>query len=78
MFKYSTGLPDLNPIENLWGILVFNIFRKVPIRDAWKEVTADQIKSLVDRMEKRSFDVLKKVGSYVLINKFLVFWYIFI
>ena len=50
---------------------------KVSIRDAWKKVTAKHWKSLADSMEHRIFDVIK-ISAWIVINKFLVFFYIFI
>ncbi len=68
--------PDLNPIENLWGILVRLVYpngrqyNTVPelkraILDAWSQIESSILKKLVESMHKRLIEVLKKNGQKV-------------
>jgi transposase len=68
--------PDLDPIENLWGILVRLVYpngRKyntVPelkraLLDAWYQIESSVLKKLVESMHKRLIEVLKKNGRKV-------------
>lgn len=64
---------DLNPIENLWGILVRDVYKngrqfqkceelKDAIRQAWKNIRPAQIQTLVNSMPNRIFDVILHNG----------------
>jgi transposase len=66
--------PDLNPIENLWGILVQKIYvggkqykdeeaLKVAILKAWDEIDQSTLNALINSMEKRLDECIKLKGA---------------
>ena len=66
--------PDLNPIENLWGILSRKVYEngkqfeytldlKTLIREAWNVISIETIQNLVTSMSSRIFEVIKNSGS---------------
>ncbi|CAI2350277.1 unnamed protein product [Caenorhabditis sp. 36 PRJEB53466] len=66
--------PDLNPVENVWGLLVRRVYRHgkqyasvQDLKDAllieWNLVTAAELKNLVSSMPKRLFQVIQKNGG---------------
>jgi len=68
--------PDLNPIENLWGILVRKVYRnnrqfetvaelKTAIEAAWMEVEPETIKNLISSMPNRIFQLISKHGNQI-------------
>lgn len=65
--------PDLNPIENLWGILVRRVYEngkqftnkkdlKVAIVREWSNIDISDLHNLVDSMPDRIFDVIRTGG----------------
>lgn len=67
--------PDLNPIENLWGILASKVYAnntqyntvtelKIAIKDAWAEIEATCLNSLIGSMFNRVFEVTKNRGGH--------------
>lgn len=66
--------PDLNPIENVWGILVRMVYTehrqfesvaslKIAIIDAWSRLSTEVLANLVNSMPDRVFEVIQKNGS---------------
>ena len=66
--------PDLNPIENLWGILARKVYvegkqfrtkkqLKTTIMNSWEEINIEQLRALVESMPKRIFEVIKLNGA---------------
>lgn len=66
--------PDLNPIENLWGILARRVYANgrrystvnelyVAVCHAWREIPQTIIDNLINSMEKRIFEVIKLGGK---------------
>jgi transposase len=65
--------PDLNPIENLWGILVRRVYQngtqfankdeleKAIVRE-WKNIELTELQNLVESMSDRIFDVIHSGG----------------
>ena len=62
--------PDLNPIENLWGLIVAKVYErgwqylsiselKNTILDAWRKIPLIQLQKLVNSMSSRIFEVIK-------------------
>lgn len=67
--------PDLNPIENLWGILARKVYANgrqfsnqkelvKAIQDCWNEISLNELKSLTENMSDRIFDLINCNGSY--------------
>ena len=66
--------PDLNPIENLWGILAREVYKdgvqfqdkeslKAAIVKAWTNIDQQLIVKLYDTMDKRMEDVVLAKGK---------------
>ena len=64
--------PDLNPIENLWGILVRDVYEdcrqfsstlelKKAIVEAWNRITLETLSRLIGSMPNRMIETLKCV-----------------
>lgn len=62
--------PDLNPIENLWGIMSTRVYAngrqfgtveelKNCIREVWKNFTVTELQNLILSMPNRIFEVIK-------------------
>jgi transposase len=76
VIEWASKSPDLNPIENLWRILVCFVysngrqFNSIPELRAkfvrsWDSITELQLKSLADSMNKRIIEVLKKNSKFI-------------
>lgn len=68
--------PDLNPIENIWGIMVRRMYAnnrqyrtiaelKNGILEAWNTLDAELINRTVESMTNRIFDVIQKKGRSI-------------
>lgn len=64
--------PDLNPIENLWGILKRRVRKHIPtskpsllqiLDDEWKKITPQDCKNLIDSMPRRIRAVINAKGG---------------
>lgn len=66
--------PDLNPIENLWGILVRRLFHngkqystvkelKSKLMEIWDDIKIEELHNLIFSMEGRLIDVIKNDGG---------------
>ena len=66
--------PDLNPIENLWGILVHNVYANGRqfetnesvlrcINRSWDEISQEVLKNLTNSMQERCIEVLQSNGA---------------
>ena len=66
--------PDLNPIENVWGILTRMVFHDGAVYDTkdqlwraikscWENLSMETIQSLVDSMNSRMIKVIEKNGA---------------
>lgn len=71
LLEWPPQSPDLNPIENLWGIIKRVIAARKPtnkdmlwkvIQEEWHKITPGQCASLVASMPKRCSTVLKQKG----------------
>ncbi len=72
----ALGSPDLNPIENIWGLLAFLVYGdgkqyntrddlKKAILEAWDKLPQDLIDNVIDSMKKRCVEVLKTQGKTI-------------
>jgi predicted transcriptional regulator/transposase len=68
--------PDLNPIENLWGLLVRKVYSgskqfddvdslKIAILAAWNEISLEELSTLVSSMHDRAKSVLACKGNTI-------------
>jgi hypothetical protein len=66
--------PDLNPIENVWGILVRCVYAdnrqfqnvadlRAAVMDAWDQISHDTRKKLVGTMQNRIFELITRLGG---------------
>ncbi len=74
VLSWPAKSPDLNPIENLWGILARRVYEggrqfetvaelKGAIRKEWAAIDAKTVKKIVESMPRRIFDVIKSGGG---------------
>lgn len=68
--------PDLNPIENLWGILVRRVYRQNrqfqsenelmrAIEEAWVELPLETLQNLINSMSNRIYEVICRQGRNI-------------
>ncbi|GAB9476352.1 hypothetical protein Gpo141_00013418 [Globisporangium polare] len=68
--------PDLNPIEDLWGIMIQHVYAggrqfddvselRSAVQAAWDAVTAENLDTLVKSMRRRCVKVLQCQGGYI-------------
>lgn len=66
--------PDLNPIENIWGVLAREVYKenrqfskiielKSAIICAWENINLNLINKLISSMPDRIFEVIQNKGS---------------
>lgn len=73
LLHWPSRSPDLNPIENLWGIMVRRIYAnnkqyqtvnelKEAIQEAWDVIDPETIQNLIRSMPNRIFQVIERKG----------------
>jgi transposase len=72
--SWPSKSPDINPIENVWGILVRDIYSdcrqyetkeqlKIAIENAWDRISSETLKNLINSMPKRMNLLIKSSGK---------------
>lgn len=67
--------PDLNPIENLWSVLVRAVYSngrqfqnvgdlEIAIKREWQKIPIELLQTLIDSMKSRVFEVITAGGSW--------------
>jgi transposase len=75
-FDWPSRSPDLNPVENLWGILSRMVYDngrqfgkvtdlKKAILEAWNQIPNDILRALVNSMPNRMYQVIKGAGNSI-------------
>jgi len=73
--EWPSCSPDLNPMENLWGILVRRVYAnqrqyqaadhlKAAILHEWNQINRELIQNLISSMPNRIFNVINRGGNY--------------
>ena len=76
LLEWPSRSPDLNPMENLWSILVKEVYKDNIVFDnlddlknsiivAWKNIGKKILQKLVDSMEDRLINVIKADGDFI-------------
>jgi transposase len=76
LMDWPAKSPDLNPIENLWGILARAVYKNGRqfwsrteliecILKCWLEIDAEYLQKLTTSMHKRCVEVLKRGGNKI-------------
>ena len=76
LLDWSACSPDLNPIENLWGILCRKVYAggrqfntvaelEVAVRNSWREIRIETLEALVNSMPNRVFEVIRCQGKKI-------------
>jgi hypothetical protein len=74
LLDWAALSPDMNPTENLWGILSRKVYSngrqfnsisdlKQAINESWEEIEVSTLKKLIDSMPNRIFELITKKGS---------------
>ena len=74
VLKWPARSSDLNPIENLWGILVRTVYAegrqfenvrslKSAVLEAWDDIPQETLRTLATSMRDRMFEVIRKNGG---------------
>jgi hypothetical protein len=73
-FQHPARSPELNPIENIWGILVRRVYAenrvyattgqlRAAIQAAWDNLEQEVIDNLVESMKNRIFSLIQRNGG---------------
>ena len=77
MPEWPPKSPDLNPMENLWGILARDVYDngkrqfdnleelKFAIKTSWDSISNTILETLVNSVKDRCMDVLAKNGKHI-------------
>jgi len=68
--------PDLNPMENVWGLLARTIYKdgrqyqnvqalQQAITESWDKLPIDDIRHIIDSMPQRIFELISNRGRKI-------------
>lgn len=74
VIPWAAKSPDLNPIENIWGIMARSVYHngkqystveelKNAVLECWHNLDSDLLKRLVSSMQARCVQVIQKRGE---------------
>ena len=74
--EWPSVSPDMNPIENIWGIMCRNVYKdgksyanvselRKAILAAWNAISMEQLQALSDSMESRVFSCIRSGGKAI-------------
>ena len=74
VIEWPACSPDMNPIENLWGVLTYRVYGKnkqyesvndlkMAIINAWESLKKEELQKLVDSMPDRVFQLIQSKGG---------------
>lgn len=74
LMNWPACSPDLNPIENLWGILVRQVYKNNKqyksidelwnaVQESWYSIEPETFQNLINSMKNRIFEVIRLNGS---------------
>ena len=74
VMNWLSNSPDLNPIENLWGIVKENVERRLPnnlgelesfMTEEWESIPESMLMNLVGSMRRRCELVIREKGERI-------------
>jgi transposase len=74
VFEWPSISPDMNPIENLWGIVASKVYGhgrqfvtveslKKAIQEAWMKIKSETIQKLISSMPRRLLSIIESKGG---------------
>jgi len=74
VIDWPANSPDLNPIENLWGIVKNNVKRRMPadiddlqvyLKEEWEKIAGDTLINLIKSMPNRYQAIIDSNGERI-------------
>lgn len=74
LMTWPANSPDLNPIENLWGILKVKVAKRCPetlnelktiLKEEWENISLETLHNLVNSMPNRLEELKAKKGAKI-------------